>query len=272
MACRFGFEKTFGRIEHNALFIALARQGVPSSYVQLLKTMYTGQHGSVNGIRKFQILRGVKQGDILSPLLFNAGLEETVRSWKNRLGIGGINIGHVEGLTNIRFADGLMLHSKAESELVYMLEPLSQELRNVGLRLNPQKTKTLTTKKLTSPTFLDVDGDMIFVLHGKDQQHYLGRVLCGNLRNCSTVECSHRIRVAWSEFHIHRHTLLNTHMSPSRIVWGFSRRWFLLPRCMDWQPCHYPKSSLQIWTWFSVVYYDALLVGGVLTMKRGQVP
>ena len=146
-------------------------------------------------------------------LLFNAGLEEAVRSWKNRLVIGGINIGHVERLTNIRFADDLMLHSKAESELVYMLETLSQELRNVGLQLNPQKTKILTTKKLTSPTFLDVDGDMISVLHGKEGHHYLGRVLCGNLRNRSAVECSHRIRVAWSKFHSHRHTLLNKHVS-----------------------------------------------------------
>ena len=90
--------------------------------------MYTGQHGSVNGSRKFQILRGVKQGDILRPLFFDAGLEEAVRSWKNRLVIGGIHIGNVKRLRNIRFADDLMLHSKAESELVYMLETLSQKV------------------------------------------------------------------------------------------------------------------------------------------------
>ena len=76
-------------IEHYALFIALARQRVSLSDVQRLKAMYTGQHGSVNGSRKFQILRGVKQADILSPLLFNAGPEEAVQSWKNRLVIVG---------------------------------------------------------------------------------------------------------------------------------------------------------------------------------------
>ena len=36
---------------------------------------------------------------------------------------------------------------------------------------------------------------------------------------------------------------------------------------MDCQPCHYPKSSLQIWTLFSVVCYDPLLVGGVRVGK-----
>ena len=115
--------------------------------------MCTGQHGSVNGSRKFQILRGVKQGHILSPLLFNAGLEEAVRSWRNRLGTA--------------------------------ISKVAQR----WITVEPPKTKTLTTKQLTSPTFLDVDGDMIFVLHGKDQHHYLGRVLFGNLRNCSAVEC-----------------------------------------------------------------------------------
>ena len=66
--------------------------------------------------------RGVKQGDILSPVLVNAGLKETVRSWTNGLAISGIHIGHFEWLRNIRFADAFMLYSKAKSELVYMLE------------------------------------------------------------------------------------------------------------------------------------------------------
>ena len=67
-------KKVFDRIEHKALFTAPARQGVPQSYAQVLKQCIC----SVNGNRKFQILRRVKQGDILSPLLFNAGFEEVV--------------------------------------------------------------------------------------------------------------------------------------------------------------------------------------------------
>ena len=111
-------KNVFDRIEHTALFTAPARQGVPQSYAQVLKQCMC----PVNGNRKFQILRRVKQGDILSPLLFNAGFEEVVRSWRNRLAIGGIPMGHVERLTKIRFANDVMLHSKAESELVYILE------------------------------------------------------------------------------------------------------------------------------------------------------
>ncbi|CAE7931485.1 XI-F, partial [Symbiodinium necroappetens] len=94
-----------------------------------------------------------------------------------------------------------------------MLEVLSEELLKVGLQLNPQKTKILTTTELASPMYLDVHGDMISVLHGKDQHPYLGRLLCGHLRERAAVEYSHRIRVAWHKFHLHRQSLLNKHVS-----------------------------------------------------------
>ena len=50
-------------------------------------------------------------------------------------------------------------------------------------------------------------------MHGKDQHPYFGRLLCGNLRERAAVEYSHRIRVAWHEFHLHRQRLLNKHVS-----------------------------------------------------------
>ena len=59
-------------MEHNALFDALAKQGVESSFTQLLKALYMGQTRSVHGSRRFRIMRGVKQGDVLSRWLFHA--------------------------------------------------------------------------------------------------------------------------------------------------------------------------------------------------------
>ena len=100
-----------------------------------------GQAGSVHGNRRFRILRGVKQGDVLSPLLFNAGLEAATHSWKSRIAGCGIHVSHIERLTNIRSADALMVYSTSSSELAYMLEALSEELLKVGLHLNPEKTK-----------------------------------------------------------------------------------------------------------------------------------
>ena len=67
--------KAFDRVEHNQLFQALREQHVPQPYIPLLRAIYSSQSGAVHGGRPFDIQRGVKQGDILSPMLFNAALE-----------------------------------------------------------------------------------------------------------------------------------------------------------------------------------------------------
>ena len=71
--------KAFDRISHRALFQSLREQNVPESYIQLLGLLYQNQTGCVNGSKAFPILRGVKQGDIISPMLFNAGIEKALR-------------------------------------------------------------------------------------------------------------------------------------------------------------------------------------------------
>ena len=77
--------KAFDRILHDPLFDALLAQCVLEGYVQLLAALYSNQQGFVNGSRGFGIYRGVKQGDVISPLLFNAGIEAAFRAWKRRL-------------------------------------------------------------------------------------------------------------------------------------------------------------------------------------------
>ena len=101
--------KAFDRIEYSPLFDALLQQGVPRSYCTLLWKLYKGQTGSVHGSERFTIERGVKQGDVISPILFNAGLEHAMRKWQAKLFHHGVQLGHGNRLTNIRYADDLML-------------------------------------------------------------------------------------------------------------------------------------------------------------------
>ena len=101
--------KAFDRIEYSPLFDALLQQGVPRCYCTLLWKLYKGQTGSVHGSERFNIERGVKQGDVISPILFNAGLEHAMRKWKAKLVHHGVQLGHGSRLTNIRYADDLML-------------------------------------------------------------------------------------------------------------------------------------------------------------------
>ena len=135
------FRKAFDKIGHDSLFGALRAQGVPPEYVDLLATFYQNQTGAVEGSMVFPIQRGVKQGDVLSPALFNAGFEEAIYCWKRRLTTHGFDVGAQERLTNERYADDLLVYAKSLPELVCIIELLCEELGKVGLQSNGAKIK-----------------------------------------------------------------------------------------------------------------------------------
>ena len=119
---------------------------IPDHLTCLLRNLYSGQEPTVrtgNGTMDwFQIEKGVRQGCILSPWLFNfyaeyimrnAGLEETQAGIK----INGRNI------NNLRYADDTTLMAESEEELKLLLMKVKEENEKVGLKLNIQKTKIM---------------------------------------------------------------------------------------------------------------------------------
>ena len=66
--------KAFDRVEQPALFNALQTHGLPNGYCKLLREIYRDQVGVLDEETRFPIARGVGQGDVLSPLLFNCAL------------------------------------------------------------------------------------------------------------------------------------------------------------------------------------------------------
>ena len=106
-------KKAFDRVDHTAMFKALRKQ-MDGEYVNLLEQLYKNQYGNV-GTHRFPITRGVRQGDILSPLLFNAVLEHAMAKWKRKLRSHGFCMyadNEHERLTNIRYADDIVLFGK----------------------------------------------------------------------------------------------------------------------------------------------------------------
>ena len=85
LVCKPWFEQ--GVWSHRIWFFleALQQQHVPKSYCALLWNLYRNQKGCIFRQRSFLILkRGVQQSDVISPLLFNAGVEHALRKWKRK--------------------------------------------------------------------------------------------------------------------------------------------------------------------------------------------
>ena len=145
--------------------------------------------------------RGVKQGDAISAMLFNAGLECACRKLKIRLHDHGILLAtDSERLSNMRYADDIMVFAKSSTELAKMTEWLVEELALIGLHLNSSKTEILCTSEDTID-FLNVGDTLVEVLSSNECHKYLGRKLPGYLQNRDRKACEHRIQAAWCNFH-----------------------------------------------------------------------
>ena len=110
------FTKAFDSISHRSIFEALRAHEVPSAYVDVLSRLYQQQTAKVRcecESRQFEIQRGSKQGDPISPFLFNAVLEEIMRKVKakwnaKRYGID-LEPTYEDPLTNLRFTEDILL-------------------------------------------------------------------------------------------------------------------------------------------------------------------
>lgn len=77
------FKKAFDSISHASIWMSLAECGVDPVYMNLLSRMYHGQHAQVRAdatSRRFNIRKGTKQGDPISPIIFNTVLEQVMRT------------------------------------------------------------------------------------------------------------------------------------------------------------------------------------------------
>ena len=84
-AASLDMSKAFDRVEHDTIFEALRYFDVDESLIVLIKLLYVNQSGTMDGIHHFDILGGVRQGDVLSVLLFNVVLDFAFIKWKKKL-------------------------------------------------------------------------------------------------------------------------------------------------------------------------------------------
>ena len=129
-------------MDHNKLWKILKEMGLPDHLTYLLRNLYAGQeatvktgHGTMDG---FQIGKGVCQGCILSPCLFNLYAEYIKRNaWLDEAQAGIKIVGR--NINNFKYGDDITLMAESEEELKILLMKVKDSDR-VGLKLSIQKT------------------------------------------------------------------------------------------------------------------------------------
>ena len=162
--CFIDYNKAFDCVDHNKLWKILKEIGIPDHLTCLLRNLYAGQeaivrigHGTTDW---FELGRGVRQGCILSPCLFNlyaeyimwnAGLDEAQ---------AGIKIAR-RNINSLGYADDTTFMGESEEELKSLLMKVKEGSEKVGLKLNIQKTKIMASGPITS---WEIDGEIVETL------------------------------------------------------------------------------------------------------------
>ena len=136
--------------------------GIADHLTCLLRNLYAGQEATVrtgHGTTDwwFQIGKGVHQGCILSPCLFNFYAENIMRNAGLDEAQAGIKIAR-RNINNLRYADDITLMAESEEELKSLLRRVKEESEKVGLKLNIQKTKIMASGPITS---WEIDGKTV---------------------------------------------------------------------------------------------------------------
>ena len=134
--------------------------GIPDHMTCLLRNLYVDQEATVrtgHGIDWFQIGKGVRQGCIMSPCLFNLYAEYIMRNAGLEEAQAGIKIAR-SNINNLRYADDTTLMAESEEELKTLLMKVQEESEKVGVKLNIQKTKIMASGSITS---WEIDGETV---------------------------------------------------------------------------------------------------------------
>ena len=143
----------FDYLDHNKLWKILKEMGIPDHLICLLRNLYAGQEATVRtgyGITDwFQIGKGVHQGCILSPCLFNLYIDYIMRNAGLEEAQAGIKIAN-RYINHLRYGSDTTLMAESEEELKSLLMKVKEESEKVGLKLNIHETKIMSSGPITS--------------------------------------------------------------------------------------------------------------------------
>ena len=149
-----------------------------------MRNLYAGQEATVRTGHVttdwFQIGKGVRQGCILSPCLFNLYAEYTMKNAGLEEAQAGIKIAG-RNINNLRYADDSTHVAESEEELKSLLMKVKDESEKGGLKLNIRKTKSMASGPITS---WEIDGETVGTV---------ADLIFGGSKITADDDCSHEI-------------------------------------------------------------------------------
>jgi hypothetical protein len=203
--CFVDYEKAFDRVNWTKLMRILKDLGVDWKDRRLIKDLYMGQTATVRtgqGTAGPCIIgRGVRQGCLLSPLLFNIYAETMMKEAMEGMSEGVKMGGHL--IQAVRYADDQAMTANSTEGLQNIMTKLNNVVESYGMRINKNKTKVMKIGKGANERVqIKINDQLLEQVH---QFNYLGSMLTEDGR--SGKEVKKRIAMARDAFNKHQKLL-----------------------------------------------------------------
>ena len=185
-------EKAFDSVPREALFTVCQDYGVNGKLLAAIQSLYTDSQACVrlNGSlsNSFAVKTGVRQGCVLSPLLFATYMDRVIKSCD----FEGIGYGYNDvRVATLLYADDLVLLAESQTDLQEMTDKLNDSCTRLGLKINVGKTEAIVFSKEKRPCTLSIRGTVIKQV---DEFKYLGSMFTADGRCDRAID--HRCAVA----------------------------------------------------------------------------
>ena len=189
-ACFIDYAKAFDRVKHSEVIKSLIKAGMDGKDIRIITELYWCQKAAIRVDQEVsdqaEIKRGVRQGCVLSPYLFNIYTEYIFRESNDMTGImiNGTNI------NNIRYVDDTTLLASNNKDLQEIFDKVKAESEAKGLNMNVSKTKTMVISRTEGKEAkIIADGKVLEQVH---HFKYLGQTVNENGKTDQEV----KIRIA----------------------------------------------------------------------------
>uniref|UniRef100_A0A8D8XEP5 Craniofacial development protein 2 n=1 Tax=Cacopsylla melanoneura TaxID=428564 RepID=A0A8D8XEP5_9HEMI len=196
-ACLIDYKKAFDRVRHEQMIEILKETGIDGKDLRIITNLYWNQTAVLRvdyeHTEQVEILRGVRQGCIISPILFNLYSEyifkEALADLDEGISINGVHL-------NLRYADDTIVFADTLEGLQQLMNKVTETSKKYGLDINTNKTKfMIISKENITGANLYVEGKRI---ERVSQYTYLGTIINEQWDNSQEIRC--RIGKAKSTF------------------------------------------------------------------------